>query len=105
MNVSNSEESKLHGGEIGQLLFKMYGLMNDKEISSDTVALNSGGYHQPGVIYTALVAANEVPSIKYVEVEWNYQTNVFNPLTWRIIASPRIYITEVTVRSLETRQT
>lgn len=77
---------------------------DQSEVTSDKVALNDVGYHGPGSVHTAVVAADEVPAIKFVEVEWKYDSSMFNPLTWRIFASPRIFVTEVTVRVLETQQ-
>lgn len=105
MKISNSEESRLHGGEIGQLLLKMHSTTDGKGTASDKVPLNDGGYHEPGAAYSAVIAADEVPSLTAVEIEWNYQSSVFNPLTWRLISSPRIFITKVTVQELETKQT
>lgn len=103
MTISDSQESQQHGGEIGQILLRMHGYDKD-DLSSDKVPLEDVGYHGPGSVHTAVIAADEVPQIKYVEVEWKYHSSMFNPLTWRIFASPRIFVTEVTVRVLETQQ-
>jgi pancreatic triacylglycerol lipase len=104
VKISDSGESKQHGGEIGQLFFTMHSTTDGKGPKSDPVALNSGGYHEPGKIYTAVVPTSEVPRLKAVEVEWRYQSSVLNPLTWRILAVPQIYVEKITVDALEIKQ-
>lgn len=104
VHISNSTESKKHGGEVGQLLFTMHSTRNGKGSHSGRVALNDGGYHGPGFKYRAVVPALPVSHLKTIEIEWNYQSSVLNPLTWRIIQSPRIFISKVTVETLEFKQ-
>jgi pancreatic triacylglycerol lipase len=104
VKISDSGESKQHGGEIGQLFFTMHSTTDGKGPKSHPVALNSGGYHEPGKIYTAVVPTSEVPRLKAVEVEWRYQSSVLNPLTWRILAVPQIYVEKITVDALEIKQ-
>lgn len=104
VKISKSGESVQHGGEVGQLFFTMHSTTDGKGPKSNTVPLNSGGYHEPGQIYTAVIPTSEIPKLKAVEVEWRYKSSVFNPLTWRILAVPMIYIEKVTVDALEIRQ-
>ncbi|XP_044754257.1 pancreatic lipase-related protein 2 isoform X1 [Coccinella septempunctata] len=100
VTISDSEKSKLHRGEVGQLIFTMHSTTDGKGYKSEPAALK-GGYHEPGHTYTGVIATNEVDNLKAVEVEWKYNSSLFNPLTWRILASPRIYLKNVTVESLE----
>lgn len=104
MWISDSKESKLHGGEIGQLWFIMHNTTDKSGTRSSRVALNSGGYHEPGSTYTAVVAADGVFPLKSVEIEWVYQSNVFNPLSWRLLASPRLFVDKVEIQSLEKKE-
>lgn len=102
--ISNNEDSKLHGGEIGQILLVMHSTSDGKGFKSRSVALNSGGYHEPGGVYVGVVATDEVKQLKAIEVEWKYNSSLFNPLTWRFLATPRIYVANVTVQALEINQ-
>lgn len=98
--ISNSTESKKSGGEIGQLHFTMLSTSDGKGIRSDPVPFISG-FHQPGAIMTGVVATSEVPRLKAVEVEFKYNTSVLNPLTWRFLNTPKIYLKKLTIESLE----
>ncbi|RZC34310.1 inactive pancreatic lipase-related protein 1, partial [Asbolus verrucosus] len=104
VKVSDSAESMNHGGEVGQLFFVMHSTTDGKGPKSNPVSLNNGGFHEPGKTYTAVVAASEVPRLRAVEVEWRYKSSVFNPLTWRILAVPKIYIDRITVEALKGRE-
>lgn len=59
------------------------------------------GYHRPGALYMGVVATDEVPHLKAVEVEWKFNSSIFNPLTWRILTTPQIFVKKVTVEALE----
>ncbi|XP_017778462.1 PREDICTED: pancreatic triacylglycerol lipase [Nicrophorus vespilloides] len=100
--VSDGTESRGHGGEIGQLWFVFHDTTDGRGEKTERAALNPGGYHEPGALYTAVVPADFIHSIRGVEVEWDYHSNVFNPLTWRILASPRVYISKIKIEALET---
>lgn len=92
----------MHGGEIGQLFFKMHSTSDGKGPNSGRIALNSGGYHAPGASYKAVVPGDEISILKSIEVEWKFHSNVFNPLTWRILETPKVHIANITVDVLET---
>ncbi|KAJ8952140.1 hypothetical protein NQ318_018476 [Aromia moschata] len=100
VQVSNSNDSILHGGEIGQLIFTMHSTSDGKGHKSNPVGFISG-YYEPGTLYTSVVAAKEVSHLRAIEVEWKYNSSLFNPLTWRILTTPKIFLRKVTVESLE----
>lgn len=104
MEISRSEESRQHGGEIGQLWFVFHSTPNGEGLKTQRVTLSHSRYHEPGTTYTAVIASGEIPLLKAVEVEWQYHSSVFNPLTWRILASPRVYLSKVKVEGLEMRK-
>ncbi|KAF5298079.1 hypothetical protein FQA39_LY11847 [Lamprigera yunnana] len=104
VDMSNSTESRLHGGEIGQLIFKVYSTRDTKGTHSGELVLSEGGYHGPGFRYHAVISGHGIPYLKTVEVEWRYSSNFLNPLTWRLVKSPKIYISKVFIESLETKQ-
>lgn len=58
-------------------------------------------YFEPGYEYKALVAGFDVKDPVYASVFWDYQTSLFNPLTWRLLTSPRIFISYIIIESLE----
>nr|XP_022910033.1 pancreatic triacylglycerol lipase [Onthophagus taurus] len=99
--VSSHEESKAHGGEIGTLLFTMHTTVDGSGKKSDKISLDKEHYHEPGGNYTYVIPGDGLKNLKAVEVEWNYNTNFINPLTWRIMATPRIYIDKIEVEALE----
>lgn len=101
MEISNLKESKDHGGEIGQLWFVMHSSTDGNGPKSERAPLNKGGYHEPGAVYKAVVPAEEVPHLKAIQVEWQYHSSVLNPLTWRLLAIPRVYVAKVIVEGLE----
>lgn len=37
----------------------------------------------------------------HATINWDYKANPLNPLTWRILASPRIYIDHIILESME----
>lgn len=104
VDISNSTESKVHGGEVGQLVFKMHATRDGKGENSGEVPLNPGGYHEPGAHYLAVVPGHAISHLKTVEVQWKYHSSMLNPLTWRLLQSPRIYISKVKVESMESKQ-
>ncbi|KAK4875022.1 hypothetical protein RN001_011444 [Aquatica leii] len=104
VNVSNSNESKRHGGEIGQLIFKVHSTRDAKGTHSGELLLSEGGYHGPGMQIRAVVPGHAISHLKTVEVEWRYTSSVLNPLTWRLVKTPRIHVFSVRVDNLETKQ-
>lgn len=100
IQISNSNESQQHGGEIGQLHFTMHSTSDGKGVKSTTVGFRSG-FHEPGASYTAVVATDEVPDLRAIEIEWKYNSSFFNPLTWRLLHTPKVFLKKVTVDALE----
>uniref|UniRef100_A0A336LTX6 CSON000474 protein n=1 Tax=Culicoides sonorensis TaxID=179676 RepID=A0A336LTX6_CULSO len=100
VNVSDSIESRVHGGEVGKLKIILYG-QND--------SLHTDGMHfseeprlfEPGHSNTSVIAGNDVGIPSRAILEWSYSTNPLNPLTWRLLKSPRIYLADITIESLE----
>lgn len=100
VQVSSNNDSRSHGGEVGQLYFTMHSTSDGRGEKSLPVGFKSG-FHQPGASYTAVVATDEVPDLKAVEIVWKYDSSFFNPLTWRLFNTPKVFIKKVTVDALE----
>lgn len=60
-------------------------------------------YYSPGSEHTVVVPGRDINKLKSAVLIWEYQTSLINPLTWRILAKPRIYISWVTIESMEYR--
>lgn len=71
---------------------------------TDKIALQKETYHEPGIQFTYVLPGDSIHKIKSVEVEWQYTTNIMNPLTWRITSTPRIYVDKIIVDALEIDQ-
>lgn len=100
VRVSGHDESTLHGGEIGTLSVRLHGKSHKKTTEKMRFSTKPM-FFEPGFQYTSLIAGRDVKDPTYASVFWEYQTSLFNPLTWRILASPRIFISHVQVESLE----
>lgn len=101
--VSNSNESLIHGGEVGQLLFTMHRMTDGKGQNSGKLSFDNR-YHAPGGDYESVIAGDMISHLKGVEVEWQYQSSLINPLTWRIYNAPKLHISKVVVDVLENSQ-
>lgn len=49
------------------------------------------------------MAGKDVGIPKFATLNWEYSANPLNPLTWRILTTPRVYIDNVIVESMEHR--
>ncbi|KAL1375308.1 hypothetical protein pipiens_004702 [Culex pipiens pipiens] len=99
--LSDSEESLMHGGEIGKMSLEFFGEVRNRtqrmEFSKDPL------YFEPGKNYSAVMAGKDVGLPRKALVSWEYKTNPLNPLTWRLLAAPRVYVAYIVVQTLEHR--
>ncbi|XP_066603487.1 inactive pancreatic lipase-related protein 1-like [Prorops nasuta] len=99
IKTSKTNESLTHGGEVGMFVVRAVGL-NGKR--TEKMQLSTGSkYYEPGSVHTVVLPGETVGKLDHVEVSWEYQTSVFNPLTWRLFYTPRVYIDQLTIDSLE----
>lgn len=101
VTVSDAEESKLHRGEVGTLWFTVHSTSDGTGARSNKIQLNDKGYHEPGTTNSYVVPGDVMEKIKSVEVEFQYDTNVMNPLTWRMFSAPRLYVSKIELENLE----
>lgn len=59
-------------------------------------------YYKPGAVERKVIAVKSTghPPLSAI-VEWKYETNLFNPFSWRLVKSPSIYIEYLKISSLE----
>ncbi|XP_037937088.1 pancreatic triacylglycerol lipase-like [Teleopsis dalmanni] len=100
VRVSGSDVSLNHGGEIGTLFLRLHS--NSSKRTTERIKFtHKPMYYEPGFEYSALVPGKDLRDPAFATVFLEYQTNILNPLTWRILASPRIYLDYIIVESLE----
>jgi len=100
INISNTNESLSHGGEVGMFIVRAIGA-NDKKTEKMQLSPTSK-YYEPGSTHTVVLSGDVVGKPNSVEITWEYLTSVFNPLTWRLLHTPRAYIDSLTIANLET---
>ena len=60
-------------------------------------------FYEPGESYRATVAGNPVGRLESITLRWEYHTSPWNPLTWRLVTTPRVYIAWMQIESVEDR--
>lgn len=100
INISKTDESLSHGGEVGMFVVRVIGA-NGKKTERMQLSPTSK-YYEPGSTHTIVLPGDVVGKPHSVEITWEYRTSVFNPLTWRLLHTPRAYIDSLTIKNLET---
>lgn len=100
LKVSNSSESIQHGAEPGKLSIMLVDKNNNR--TNHKFLDEEQKFYHPGDIEKKLVALKDTghPPISVI-VEWKYETNLFNPITWRLLKSPSIYVETLKLSSIE----
>lgn len=107
VRVSGHDESTLHGGEVGILSIQLHDALMKKAGKNERAATEmmkfsqKAMYFEPGYEYKALVAGRNLREPEYATVNWEYPTNILNPLTWRILSAPRIYLEYILIEAME----
>lgn len=100
INISKTDESLSYGGEVGMFVVRVIGTNGKK---TERMQLSSASkYYEPGSTHTVVLPGEVVGKPNSVEITWEYQTSVFNPLTWRLLHTPRAYVDSLTIKNLET---
>lgn len=99
INISKTNESLSYGGEVGMFVLRVIGA-NGKQTERLSLSEHSK-YYEPGSRHTVVIAGEVVGKVEAVEISWEYQTSMFNPLTWRLLHKPKAYIDSLTIKSLE----
>ncbi|KAI8429019.1 hypothetical protein MSG28_007595 [Choristoneura fumiferana] len=100
LKVSNSTESRAHGPDVGKISITLIDRNSNK--SDHKFLEDEQKYYKPGDVDTKMVAVKDTghPPLS-VLVEWKYETNLFNPITWRLLKSSSIYIEYLKLSSIE----
>lgn len=73
---------------------------NGKQTEKMRLSSNSK-YYEPGSVHKVVLPGDVIGKPESVEITWEYQTSMFNPLTWRFLHTPRAYIDSLTIDNLE----
>ncbi|KAG7212402.1 hypothetical protein KM043_012720 [Ampulex compressa] len=99
INISKTDESLDHGGEVGMFVVR---LIDRKGERMEKMQLSPNSkYYEPGSTHTLVLPGEMIRKLEEVEISWEYQTSMFNPLTWRLLHTPRVYIDSLTIDNLE----
>ncbi|XP_049866525.1 pancreatic lipase-related protein 2-like [Pectinophora gossypiella] len=100
LSVSNSTESRVHGPDVGRIAITLVDRNGNR--SNSKMLDDEQKYYRPGDVETKMVAVKDTgfPPLSVI-VEWKYESNLFNPITWRLLKSPSIYIDYLKLSSIE----
>uniref|UniRef100_A0A182JHM8 Uncharacterized protein n=1 Tax=Anopheles atroparvus TaxID=41427 RepID=A0A182JHM8_ANOAO len=98
VRISATAASVAHGPEIGKIFLYIHG---PGGVKSEKIYFNEQSMlFEPGHNYSSVIAGYSSAHPKSMSIGWEYDTNLLNPLTWRILSAPRIFIEHVKVKSL-----
>ncbi|KAK7794265.1 hypothetical protein R5R35_013600 [Gryllus longicercus] len=99
LHISGLPHSVKHGAEIGMFWVTLLG---DKGTSHRMGFTTSEQLYEPGSVHQTVIASRGVGAIQSVIVEWEYRMSFLNPLSWRVMGIPKIYLDWITITNLET---
>ncbi|XP_069955111.1 pancreatic triacylglycerol lipase-like [Cherax quadricarinatus] len=96
--MSFTPEARLQGGDIGVFYITLYG----QQGTSPHLKLNPEEvFFEPGNVYMYMIGTADLGPLQYVVLQWHYVTAYYNPLTWRLLTQPTIYVNRVHIDSIE----
>ncbi|XP_035795010.1 pancreatic triacylglycerol lipase-like [Anopheles albimanus] len=108
VQLSNSTASVHHGPEMGRIVLQLItadGLRSVELYFNDHEIM-----FEPGSRYSRVVTvlrsgeagarheSYDVARTDTVAASWEYETSLLNPLSWRLIATPRVYLESLTIQ-------
>uniref|UniRef100_A0A2M4CFV2 Putative pancreatic triacylglycerol lipase n=1 Tax=Anopheles darlingi TaxID=43151 RepID=A0A2M4CFV2_ANODA len=105
--LSNSTDSRKHGPEVGRIVLQLQstdGVRSDKVFFNDDVIMFEPGHRYTAVVMVMRSGADgrqesyDVARTSTIAVSWEYETSLLNPLSWRLIATPRVYLESLTLQ-------
>ncbi|XP_052900822.1 pancreatic triacylglycerol lipase-like [Anopheles moucheti] len=98
IKISGTKESVEHGAEIGKIFLYFDG---DDSTEPKRIYFNEAPVlFEPGFSYSSVIAVHSNSKPIKVKMGWEYVTNLFNPLTWRLLSAPRVYVDHVDIQFL-----
>ncbi|XP_068209497.1 pancreatic triacylglycerol lipase-like isoform X3 [Palaemon carinicauda] len=99
--MSYTKEARYHGGDIGVFyvsLFGERGIAHRRQLNMEEI------FFEPGNVYTFMIGTIDLGEIKWALLEWTYVTALYNPLTWRLLSQPSVYVNRIIIDSIEMQQ-
>lgn len=99
--MSYTRDARLHGGEVGIFfvsLFGRRGISHRLQLNQEEI------FFEPGNVYTFMIGTPDLGPIQWAVLEWNYVTAFYNPLTWRFLSQPSVYVNRIHIDSIEMQQ-
>ncbi|XP_068081531.1 pancreatic triacylglycerol lipase isoform X2 [Anabrus simplex] len=98
LHISGSAQSVKHGGEIGMFWVTLLG----ENGSSHRMQLTpSEQLYEPDSYHRVVVAGRGVGKLRGAFIEWEYRMSFLNPLSWRVLGLPKIYLESISIDHLE----
>ncbi|XP_050075683.1 pancreatic triacylglycerol lipase-like [Anopheles maculipalpis] len=102
IKIADTRQSRQYGAEIGKIFLYISGL---DEAEPKRIDFNEEPrLFEPGLNYSSVIAVHSNIKPASVKIGWKYETNLLNPLTWRLLSAPRVFIKQVQLQFL-THQT
>ncbi|XP_064104797.1 pancreatic triacylglycerol lipase-like isoform X3 [Macrobrachium nipponense] len=99
--MSYTREARLHGGDIGVFFVSLFGergIAHRQQLNLEEI------FFEPGNVYTFMIGTPDLGEIKWALLEWTYVTALYNPLTWRFLSQPSVYVNRIIIDSIEMQQ-
>ncbi|CAL4120473.1 unnamed protein product, partial [Meganyctiphanes norvegica] len=99
--MSLTPEAQEHGGDIGIFHIIFHGALG----VSERIQLNPEEiFMEPGNEYTYIIGVPDLGHLEFAILEWNYITAYYNPLAWRLLSAPSVYVNRIQINSIEMRE-
>lgn len=66
--------------------------------------INREIFFEPGNVYTYMIGTEDLGQLKSATLEWSYVTAYYNPLTWRLLSTPAVYVNRIHIDSIEMQE-
>ncbi|XP_042218331.1 uncharacterized protein LOC121863643, partial [Homarus americanus] len=99
--MSYTAAARRHGGDIGVFHITLFG----QHGASPRLKLNPEEmFFEPGNVYSYMIGTADLGHLHYVVLEWSYVTAYYNPLSWRLLSNPVVYVNRIHIDSIEMQE-
>ncbi|CAL4075260.1 unnamed protein product, partial [Meganyctiphanes norvegica] len=99
--MSLTPQARNHGGDIGIFHIVFHGALGE----SERIQLNPEEiFMEPGNEYTYIIGVPDLGHLEFAILEWNYITAFYNPLAWRLLSPPSVYVNRIHIDSIEMQE-
>ncbi|KAK3855350.1 hypothetical protein Pcinc_038251 [Petrolisthes cinctipes] len=98
--MSYTPPARQHGGDIGIFYITLVGRVSSRRIQLNPEEI----FFEPGNVYTYMIGTEDLGHLKSAKLEWSYVTAYYNPLTWRLLSTPAVYVNRIHINSIEMQE-